>query len=253
MKASIERCGVRSGSDLAIFIYKANFSDMRRNNVLPTPFISTFLLIHLSAPISANVGGSNSASQLMILGREYYQTSFGERYLLLAPLGIHIAAGLVRRGRIWFQKISHSKSLNLEKPSLLVSTAYVAMALVPVHYLVNRYYPSLDEAPIFGLSPSQLNYDYINYGLAHWPIRTWILYGVMVPAVCLHAAEGVITVARRHLRLNLKRGVWSRSLVLAGAFLTLTGLIAISKETILIYSGEAARYFAAYQKSLLYK
>jgi hypothetical protein len=33
---------------------------------LQTPFISTFLLIHLAAPISSNVGSSNSASQVMV-------------------------------------------------------------------------------------------------------------------------------------------------------------------------------------------
>jgi hypothetical protein len=33
---------------------------------LPAPFISSFVLIHLSAPILANVGGSNVASQVMV-------------------------------------------------------------------------------------------------------------------------------------------------------------------------------------------
>jgi hypothetical protein len=33
---------------------------------LPTPFISTFVLIHLAAPALANVGGSQVASQVMV-------------------------------------------------------------------------------------------------------------------------------------------------------------------------------------------
>ena len=31
-----------------------------------TPFLSTFILIHLAAPIMANVGGSSLASQVMV-------------------------------------------------------------------------------------------------------------------------------------------------------------------------------------------
>ena len=33
---------------------------------LPAPFISTFILIHLSAPVLANAGGSQVASQVMV-------------------------------------------------------------------------------------------------------------------------------------------------------------------------------------------
>lgn len=188
-----------------------------------------------------------------LLGREYYQTSFGESYLLLAPLGIHITAGVIRRGLVWFRKSNLSKRSNLTKPSLLATTAYVAMAVVPVHFLVNRYYPSLDEAPIFGLSPAQLNYEYVKLGLKSWPVRTWLLYGVMVPAVFLHGAEGMIVLARKRLGLNLRMGVLNSAAALAGALLTLGGLYVVSKEPSFIYSGEAARFASAYSKSILYQ
>jgi hypothetical protein len=33
---------------------------------LPTPFISAFMLVHLSAPLIANIGGSSASSQVMV-------------------------------------------------------------------------------------------------------------------------------------------------------------------------------------------
>lgn len=33
---------------------------------LPTPFITTFMLIHLAAPALASVGGTDTASQVMV-------------------------------------------------------------------------------------------------------------------------------------------------------------------------------------------
>ena len=33
---------------------------------LPTPFISAFLLVHLSAPLIASIGGSSASSQVMV-------------------------------------------------------------------------------------------------------------------------------------------------------------------------------------------
>jgi hypothetical protein len=188
-----------------------------------------------------------------LLGREYYQTSFGESYLLLAPLGCHIAAGLTRRGLIWFRKITRSKELHLTKPSLLVTTAYVAMALVPIHFLVNREYPSIDEAPIFGLSPSQLNFEYVKFGLDRWPVRSWLLYGLMVPAVCLHGAEGMMTICRKRLRPSLHPGGWLRYVASTASFLALAGLFTMSRESISVYAGEAARFLAAYTKSTFYR
>lgn len=61
------------------------------------PLLSAFLVVHLSAPIAANFGGSSLASSVMLLGREYYQTTFGERFLLLAPFAIHTSSAIFKR------------------------------------------------------------------------------------------------------------------------------------------------------------
>jgi hypothetical protein len=37
---------------------------------LPTPFISAFMLVHLSAPLIANMGGSSASSQVLV--RTYF-------------------------------------------------------------------------------------------------------------------------------------------------------------------------------------
>ena len=191
--------------------------------------------------------------QFQIFGREYYQTSFGEKYLLLAPLGVHVAAGVVRRGLTWIKKAKQSGQFHVTKPNLLVSTAFISMALVPIHFLVNREYPSIIEAPIFALSPSQINFEYVKFGLSRWPIRTWLLYGIMVPAVTLHASEGMIVLARKRLGVNLRRGSLNATIALTGAALALSGLLIMSREPINTYFGESLRYLAAYTKSPFYR
>ena len=53
---------------------RLSLDSLRRNSVpyltflshVPTPFISTFVLVHLSAPIVANIGGSAFSSQVMV-------------------------------------------------------------------------------------------------------------------------------------------------------------------------------------------
>jgi hypothetical protein len=96
-----------------------------------TPFITTFILVHLTAPIAANLGGSSLASQVMVssqglhalfslltcaqlLGREYYQTPVspyfkemecfahstvqaGEKFLVNIPILAHVGASILKR------------------------------------------------------------------------------------------------------------------------------------------------------------
>ncbi|KAF8655800.1 hypothetical protein AX16_002886 [Volvariella volvacea WC 439] len=159
------------------------------------PFISTFLLVHLSAPILANVGGSSLASQTMILGREYYQTSFGEKYLLLGPLTVHALSGLTKR-LITPRRTKTSSDINVpyQRPlsSLISVTGYtVAFVLLPIHYLTHRVYPTSPSPEILSLGPSELDYEFVKVGLRHWPWRNWILYTGLVAFTVLHTVDGV--------------------------------------------------------------
>ncbi|KIN92846.1 hypothetical protein M404DRAFT_172469, partial [Pisolithus tinctorius Marx 270] len=67
----------------------------------PATFLSISLIIHLSALIARNVGGSGLASSFMVSSLSYipevHQTAFGERCLLFLPFAIHITSIVATR------------------------------------------------------------------------------------------------------------------------------------------------------------
>ena len=126
------------------------------------PFLSTFLMIHLSAPALANLGGSSLASQVMvcpppstnhqhvhiksrplqILGREYYKTSFGHHYLVVLPMLVHAASGITKR-------LCAPRTARKLSSGFVVAGYTSLFVFLPVHYLVHRVYPSNPAPPIF--------------------------------------------------------------------------------------------------------
>ncbi|OBZ75548.1 hypothetical protein A0H81_04865 [Grifola frondosa] len=156
------------------------------------PFISTFLLIHLSAPVLANLGGSSLSSQVMILGREYYQTSFGEKYLVLAPLFIHPLSGIFKR------LLAPAPARRLS--SILSITGYTAVAFVSMHFLVHRTFPADPAPPIFSVGPSELDYEYVKFALSEWPWRSWLGYVGLTACIAWHATEGMKIIWNTWLR-----------------------------------------------------
>ncbi|KAI6140418.1 hypothetical protein BKA82DRAFT_487987 [Pisolithus tinctorius] len=199
------------------------------------PFLSTFLLVHLSAPIAANIGGSGLASSVMLLGREYYQTMFGERYLLFLPFAVHVTSSIAKRVILTFasdssstfpssrQSISDLDSpAQSEKPfapkprprirkltSLLSISAYTALFLfVPIHVATHRLLPA--EADILAwpstdvdldpLGSSELDYEFVKTAIKTWPWRSWILYTGIVGCVLVHAAQGASVIYARYIR-----------------------------------------------------
>jgi len=232
-----------------------------------SPFLSTFVLIHLTAPVLGNVFGSNGAGKAMILGREYYQTSFGESLLLFAPLGIHVIAGITRRVHKFYlrkqaadkYRSSPDQSIRRKwyipsKPTLLQVSAYGTLLLLPIHILTNRVHPSLPDAPIHSISPGELDYEFVKYGFQNWPWRSWMLYSLLVACVSVHAAEGFQMVSKR--LINPKgRGLtkWTRrGIAAAVSILTLNGLRVILKEPLSAFTSQISRYHAAYTMSSFY-
>ncbi|KAI0303335.1 hypothetical protein B0F90DRAFT_1610424, partial [Multifurca ochricompacta] len=148
------------------------------------PFITTFLIVHLAAPSIANLGGSALSSQTMLIGREYYQTMFGERYLVFGPLFIHSTCAILKR----------LFSLRLSRPlsSALSVTGYAtALFFLPIHVITHRLAPADPTPPISSLSPSELDYEYVKAALRGWPVRSTLLYTALVFGVTLHAADGI--------------------------------------------------------------
>ncbi|KAI6143980.1 hypothetical protein BKA82DRAFT_4179250 [Pisolithus tinctorius] len=192
------------------------------------PFLSTFLLVHLSAPIAANVGGSGLASSVMLLGREYYQTMFGERYLLFLPFAVHVTSSVAKRVILTFASDSSSTSpsshspAQSEKPfvpkprprirkltSLLSISAYTALFLfVPIHVATHRLLPAeadtlawpSTDVDLEPLGSSELDYEFVKTAIKTWPWRSWILYTGIVGCVLVHAAQGASVIYARYIR-----------------------------------------------------
>ncbi|TFK34867.1 hypothetical protein BDQ12DRAFT_706840 [Crucibulum laeve] len=220
-----------------------------------SPFITTFLLIHLAAPVLANFGGSSLASQTMLLGREYYQTGFGEKYLVLGPLAVHSLTGITKR------LLSAPKVQPRKLSSLLSLSGYaVGLLLLPIHFMTHRVDPTTDISPIFAVGPSELDYEFVKIGLHTWPWRSWLLYGSLVTSVTVHAIDGMAIIWNTWLRKPLSAG-WKRSarttimlLALGGiTFPVLTGIYSLGKEPLMTFASTAKRYQASFLQSLIYR
>ncbi|KAH9034003.1 hypothetical protein EDB83DRAFT_2296363 [Lactarius deliciosus] len=211
------------------------------------PFITTFLLIHLTAPAAANLGGSALSSQTMLLGREYYQTMFGERYLLFGPLFIHSSSAIIKR--LFSPRVSRPLT------SALSVTGYVtAFCILPVHLITHRLAPADPAPPISSLSPSELDYEFVKAALSGWPRRSTVLYSVLVLGVALHAADGIgIIWSTWSPGLKLPGRKARRALAGAAIVPVLTGLAVIAREPLYAFASTAARYQAALTQSIVYR
>ncbi|KAI0093822.1 hypothetical protein BDY19DRAFT_919134 [Irpex rosettiformis] len=214
------------------------------------PFISTFLLVHLSAPIMANLGGASLASQAMILGREYYQTSFGHRFLVVIPILTHGLSATAKR------IMGNSRSRPLRNAFSIAGYATMFF-LLPQHYLLHHILPSNPNPPILAVSPSELDHEYVKFGLQKWPLINWCLYAGLTIAVVWHATEG--SRIMWNTWLAGKAGVWKKNAgrhvatVIAGVLPVLTGLFAISREPLMIFASTAERYDAAFRQHFFFR
>ena len=232
------------------------------------PFISTFLLIHLSAPALASLGGSSLSSQVMvstfslsgpprtyaetkqILGREYYQTSFGHKYLVVAPLLVHSACGVAKR--LFAPRTARKLS------SLFALTGYSSMLLfLPIHYLVHRVYPADPLPPIYSVGPAELDFEYVKYGLHTWPWRSWCLYAGLTAAVTWHAAEGMQIIWNTYFKERF--GGWKCTLkshlanVAAVVVPVLFGVFTIAQEPSFAFLSSISRFNAAFRNCWVFR
>lgn len=196
-----------------------------------------------------------------MVGREYYQTPFGERYLVQLPLALHVSASLLKRLLALVRPggAPGTPEARLARPrplsSLLAWSGYAAaLALVPVHYLTHRAYPALAGAPVRAVGPSELDYEFVKAGLRAWPVRSWVLYGALVGAVALHAADGMFLLARTYggKRAPGGRSAW-RWVGALVAVPVLAGVYVMWKEPEMALLGLGERYRAAFQQSFLYR
>ncbi|KIK94592.1 hypothetical protein PAXRUDRAFT_11951 [Paxillus rubicundulus Ve08.2h10] len=212
------------------------------------PFLSTFILIHLSAPALATIGSSSLSSNVMLLGREYYQTVFGERYLLLTPLAIHVSSSMTKR------LIAPSSKPPRKLTSTLSITAYSALLVfVPIHFITHRLAPADASPPIFAVGPSELDYEFVKTGLARFPWRSWALYTGLVASVLVHAVEGINVIGATWLGAPRISSRARKFIAGAAAFPVLLGVWTLSREPLMGLSSVAERYGASFTRSWVYR
>ncbi|KAH9483612.1 hypothetical protein JR316_0003082 [Psilocybe cubensis] len=193
----------------------------------------------------------------MLLGREYYQTSF-EPLLVLGPITIHAVSGVLKR------ILSPPGRPPRKLSNLLSLTGYGTMLLfLPIHFLTHRGYPMLETAPIYGVGPAELDYEFVKTGLKTWPIRSTILYGGLILSTTLHLVDGMTLIWNSWLKdsLSSKMASWKREarpkriLMALGclALPVMTGLYTLFKEPMMTFTSMAKRYEAVYLTSLIYR
>ncbi|THH04030.1 hypothetical protein EW145_g5825 [Phellinidium pouzarii] len=170
------------GTKGVLFLRRALVPYLSKASHLPTPFLSAFLLVHLSAPLMANLGGSSLSSQVMLLGREYYQGQASEILVVFAPLALHISASTLKR----LISPIHPRPVL----SLLSAAGYACAFILPLHVLIHRVYPTDPAIPISALGPAQLDFTFVQYALQVWPVRNSLMYTALVAATLTHALEG---------------------------------------------------------------
>ena len=189
-----------------------------------------------------------------LLGREYYQTPFGEKYLVLAPLIIHPLASIAKR--LFSPGVGSPKPWSQPRrmTSVLSSTGYLTLFLfLPVHYLTHRVYPTISAAPINSFGPAELDYEFVKTGLQTWPLRSWLLYAGLIGCVALHSVEGVsIITAAQYGKALVPKSRRKRVSLIAGVP-ALAGLFFISRETVWALTSSLEGYVAAFSRSLIYR
>ncbi|KAL1695827.1 hypothetical protein GGG16DRAFT_44601 [Schizophyllum commune] len=218
-----------------------------------SPFIATFLLVHLAAPISANFGGSLAASNVMLLGREYYQTAMGEKLLVLGPLAAHGLSAIGKR------VLSPADRPPRPVSSPLTISGIAAAAFLTIHYRTHRVLPTIEAAPILEVGPAELDYEFVKTGLARWPVLNSVLYAGLTAAVAMHVVDGVGILYSVYVKGGRWRVWWPTRRtrqIIAGVGVVLpvlTGLVALAREPILTFPSMVTRYEAAFRQLALYR
>jgi len=200
------------------------------------------------------VGGGSLSSLVMLLGREYYQTPFGEKYLVLAPLVIHPLASVAKR--LFSPGIGSQKLWSRPRPisSVLSSTGYLTIFLfLPIHYFTHRVYPAISDAPIHSFGPAELDYEFVKTGLQTWPLRSWFLYIGLVGCVALHSVEGISIITATQSGKALVSRRWRKFVSLFVGIPALAGLFFISREAVWALGSSVEGYVAAFSRSMVYR
>lgn len=187
----------------------------------------TFLVVHLSSPLAACLGGEQAASGFQVLGRVWYQTHpVKEAVVVWASLGVHVVSGVLKRMLRTGRRVKRRRELERRAQQLDVSppaaestsrrphekgllsafagglnlhawTGYLLVPLVLGHVLTHRIVPSRTASTSGGgpISPSFLSYAFVSRNLVLNPISAWTGYLSLVVLATYHAATGARVIA----------------------------------------------------------
>ena len=80
-------------------------------------------------------------------------------------------------------------------PHLL--TGWLLPFFVLPHLLSHRLIPALSDSPISSLSPSELGFDFVGWGVDRWPEWSVVSYGGLVLVGVWHTGVGLMKVVSR--------------------------------------------------------
>jgi hypothetical protein len=126
-----------------------------------------------------------------------------EPVLVYGSLGVHVTSALLKRlliasrssSRIWIPRTSH------------ILTGYALIALVLPHLASHRIFPSDPSPPINSLSPSELGFDYVAWGLYVRPFTSALAYLAIVGTGVWHASVGSMKIVSWIRRTAAKRRI----------------------------------------------
>ena len=123
-----------------------------------------FLLLHVPAS-AASALGESQATQLMLIGRELYQSDYLEP-LFLGSAVIHLSSGLLRRLHRHGWKSFRSLSLH-------ALSGYMLVPLVSFHVFLHRWLPlKMDIA-------NDISYSFTSLFLQQYPALAWTHYSLI--------------------------------------------------------------------------
>lgn len=143
--------------------------------------------------------------------------------------------------------------------SLLRISAYVVALALPIHFVTNRLDPTIPELPIAALGPSELDYEFVKFGLQKWPWRSALLYSGLVIGTLIHSAEGAAILWEKYVskrigeRWEATRMSKRRIQAAVIALLTLSGALVVWKEDLTPLSSLLSRFDATYTTSFFYR
>lgn len=173
----------------------------------------------------------------------------------MVPITAHILSA-------WLKRVSSSKPATEPRrwQNPLSVTGYaVGFLLFPIHYLTHRAYPAQEAAPVLGVGPSELDFEFVKLGLQTWPVRSWLIYGTLTIFTTFHLSIGVGILWSTYIRPAFPKpslpSLKIRNRLALGciALPTLTGLFFVSKEPLMTFSSTAKRYTAALLTSSVYR